>query len=56
MLLSFTVIGTKGVGRVKHSFCCHEIGVTTDKSFAFQIEKSTKEDLQDLMKDRETML
>ena len=53
--LNFLDFGTKGVGRVKHSFCCHEIGVTTDKSFVFQIEKSTKEARHELKKDRENM-
>ena len=50
-LLKFSDFGTKGVGRVKQTcFSMH-----TDKSFAFQIEESTKEALQDLKKDRETM-
>ena len=41
-LLNYSDFGTKGVGVVKCSFCFHEIGMTTDKSLAFQIEKSTK--------------
>ena len=41
-LLNYSDFGTKGVGRVKHSFCCHKIGMTMDNSLAFQIEKSTK--------------
>ena len=40
-LLNYSDFGTKGVGRVKHSFCYHQIGMTTDKSFAFQIEQGT---------------
>ena len=54
-LLNYSDFGTKGVGRVKHSFCCHEIGMTTDKPLAFQIEKSTKEAREDLKKDCDTM-
>ena len=41
-LLNYLDVGTKGVGRVKHSSCGHKIGMTTDKSLAFQTEKSTK--------------
>ena len=53
-LHNYSGFGTKRVGRAKHSFCCHEIGMTTDKSLAFQIEKSTHEArLQ--MKDRDEM-
>ena len=54
-LLNYSDFGTKGVGRVKHSFCCHEIGMTTDKSLAFQIEKSTKVAREKMKQDRETM-
>ena len=54
-LLNYSDFGTKGVGRVKHSFCCHEIGMTTDKSLAFQIEKYTKKASEELKKDRDTM-
>ena len=54
-LLNYSDFGTKGVGRVKHSFYRHEIGMSTNKSFAFQIEKSTKEAQHELKKDRETM-
>ena len=51
--LSYSDFGTKGVGSVKYSSCCHEIGVTTDKSLAFQIERSLMEARQQLKKDRE---
>ena len=54
-LLDYSDFGTKGVGRVKHSLCCHEIGMTTDKSLAFQIEKSTQEARLQMKKDREEM-
>ena len=40
---------------MKHSFCCHEIGMTTDKSLAFQVEKSTKAAREEMKQDRETM-
>ena len=54
-LLNYSDFGIKGVGIVKHYFCCHEIGMTADKSIEFQIEKSTKEAREELKKDRETM-
>ena len=54
-LLNYSDFGTKGVGIVKHSFCCHEIGMTTEKSLAFQIGKSTKEAREELKQDRENM-
>ena len=54
-LLNYSDFGTKGVGTVKHSFCCHKIGMTTDKSPAFQIQKSTRQAQQEMQKDREEM-
>ena len=54
-LLNYLDFGTKGVGHVKHSFCCHEIGMTTDKSSAFQIVKSTREARLEMQKDRDEM-
>ena len=54
-LLNYSDFGTKGVGHVKHSFCCHEIGMTTDKSSAFPIEKSTRAAHLEMKKDREEM-
>ena len=54
-LHNYSGFGTKGVGRAKHSFCCHEIGMITDKSLAFHIEKSTREARLQMKKDREEM-
>ena len=54
-LHNYSDSGTKGVGRAEHSFCCHEIGMTTDKSLAFQIEESTREARLQMKKDREEM-
>ena len=54
-LLNDYDLGTKGVGRVKHSFCCHEIGMTTDKTLAFEVENSTKAAREGMKQDCETM-
>ena len=54
-ILNLSDFGTKGVCRLKHSFCCHEIGMTTDKSLAFQVEKSAKAACEEMKQDCETM-
>ena len=54
-LLNYSDFDTKGVGRVEHSFCCCEMSMTTDKCFASQIERSTREARLEIKKDREEM-
>ena len=49
-LLNYSDFGTKGVGAVKY-----EIGMTTDKSPAFQIQKYTRQARLEMQKDREEM-